>query len=50
MSDKMLLVFDGFLILGTFVPEIALILLAMHMLPFFVGTLRVIPVELLRRS
>lgn len=50
MSDKMLLVFDGFLILGTFVPEIALILLAMHMIPFFVGTLRVIPVKLLRRS
>lgn len=45
MSDKMLLVFDGCLILGTFVPEIALILLAMHMIPFLIGTLRVISIK-----
>jgi phosphatidylserine synthase len=45
MSDKMLLVFDGFLILGAFVPKIALILLAMHVIPFLVGTLHVISVK-----
>ena len=45
MSDKMLLVFDGFLILGAFRPEIALSLLAVHMIPFLSGTLRIIPVS-----
>lgn len=45
MSDKMLLVFDGCLILGTFVPEIAVILLAVHMIPFLIGTLRVISIK-----
>jgi len=49
MSNKMLLVFDGFLILGAFVPEIALILLAMHMIPFLIGTLRVISVKVYSR-
>jgi len=46
LSDKMLLVFDGFLILGAFVPAIALVMLAMHMIPFLIGTLRVISMRL----
>lgn len=50
MSDKMLLVFDGFLILGAFVPQVALILLAMHMISFLIGTLRVSPFKKLKRS
>ncbi len=50
MSDKMLLVFDGFLILGTFIPEIALTLLALHTTPFLVGTLRVISAKVSNRK